>query len=171
MRPCVKIFQNDLYKCMEECIEILNDDFKEDRDAVILVYELNIAKDMISSVHESMMATFIESFNKMIRPLKNEVSKRNKDFFERIEVCNHCTDSECDDECICVTKCEDECECGESCLHCSDVLTEMDSKTFKAIKKIMKKGQDDDVELMFKYIDSFIALGEKYHEETKQKLN
>lgn len=171
MRPCVKIFQNDLLNCMRDCIDILNEDFGNDNDAMIIVGELEVAINMISSIHESMMSKFIESFNKMITPLKKEIEKRNKDFFESIEICGHCTDEDCDDVCICASRCGDECRCGDTCIHCSDILTEMDSKTFKAIKKIMKKGRPEDVKVMFAYMDSFVVLGETYHTETKQKLS
>jgi len=53
----------------------------------------------------------------------------------------------------------------------TDVLADLDSKTFKAIKMVMRKGKADDIKMAFDYIDSFIAAGEKYRMENKEKLN
>lgn len=171
MRPCVKIFQNDLLNCMGDCRDILQECFSDDKDAMILVKELVDAENMVRSLPEPMMIDFIEAFNKLVGPMKPQVAKRNKNFFQGIEACEHCMDETSKKKCVCPTRCEEECDCEESCINCSKIVTKMDSKTFKAIKKILGAGEEDDVKLMFKYIDSFIELGEQYHKSTKEKTS
>lgn len=172
MLPCIQLFRNELLRCMHDCIDILNDDFKNDEDAMILVDELIEAIDKVKSFPELLVRKLIEGFYKIILPIKGHVEERNRTFFEDIIACQHCLDETRDDlKCVCKSRCREECDCSDQCINCSMILTKMDSKTFKAIKKIMKNGHDDDVETMFQYIEVFMQLGKQYSKSTKVKLS
>jgi len=171
MHPAVKIFKNELLNCIDDMIDIMENSFTGDPFAQKLSGELKVAKTIVVPLGENGVIEIMDAFLKCTIPLKPRIQKRDRKFFEGINVCEHCGSQDSQNECICITKCGEVCECGESCINCSDILKELDSKTFKAIKMVMKKGDPDDVDIAFQYIDCFIAAGEKHRLETKEKLN
>lgn len=170
MHASVTIFKKELLNCINDLIDIMKDDFAGDSSASKLSSELMVAKNLVVPLGEHGMVEFMNSFLNGVIHCRDKIQARDKAFFERIIICKFCVESE-DSDCICKTKCGELCECETSCIYCSDVLTSMDSKTFNAIKMVMKKGQQDVVDMCFDYIDCFIAACEKYRMETKEKLN
>lgn len=170
MKPSVKIFKNELINCIEDMIDIMDGSFSGDPYARKLSGELKVAKSIVVPLGENGVSEILKNLMKCTIPLKDKIEQRDEKFFEGISICTHCAE-ESDQACVCVSKCGDECLCEEWCINCSDILTEMDSKTFKAIKMVMRKGDADDIKMCFDYIDCFMAAGEKYRLESKEKVN
>lgn len=142
MHTSIIIFKRELLNCIDDCIDILGD-FKGDSDAAKLIGELCLAKTIVAPMGESTMVNILDELMKCVLPMKDDLKARNVQVIENIN----------------------------SNSHCAEVLSAMDSKTFKAIKAIIKKGTPEDVSVMFDYIDCFVAAGESYRTETKVKAD
>lgn len=172
MHPAVKIFRDEMINCIVDMTDIMESGlFSGDESAQKLVSELKVAKTFLQPLGENGIIQIMDAFFKCTIPLKERIETRDRGFFEEITVCDYCNDPDSESDCICETKCKDVCDCSESCTNCSEILKELDSKTFKAIKMVMKKGEPDDVNVAFEYIDCFIAACEKFRKDTKEKLN
>uniref|UniRef100_A0A6C0JUF1 Uncharacterized protein n=1 Tax=viral metagenome TaxID=1070528 RepID=A0A6C0JUF1_9ZZZZ len=69
------------------------------------------------------------------------------------------------------TKNSHKCRCDPKCPNCSDLLKELDSKTFNAIKYIIGQAVEDsdeekkeDIDIIFQFISSLLTSAKKYKE-------
>ena len=127
--------------------------------------ELKAAQITISAADESFIEEMLNTLSLFLLPLEDKIDAEDVDFFKRLEICKACMpDNEHHHECICVLRCNKKCKCTPSCINCSDILKEIDSKTFNAIKYIVDQAVDggedeyEDIHVLFEYIKSIKAL-------------
>lgn len=166
MHMHIKIFKCNLQKCIADCIDILKER-KNDRDAQILITELKYADTFVDALTEQLLKDILLQFITAIGGVRQYIKDRDVSFFDDVNPCTWCKKST--GICICKVACHGKCACLESCLNCNDFLSSMDIKTFKAIKKIVKDGDKENIAIMFDYIDAFISSGDKYRQEVKEK--
>jgi len=131
--------------------------------------ELKAAEITVSAADESFLRDMLNTLSLFLLPLEDKIDREDVDFFKRLEICKACEPNNAHHhDCICLLKCKKKCKCTPNCINCSDVLKELDSKTFNAIKYIVEQAVDgdeecyEDIDVIFAYIKSIKALVKKY---------
>jgi len=128
--------------------------------------DLKAAKIVIAAADDHFINAMLNTLALFLIPLEDKINREDVDFFKRLEICKHCDPTHSGDKpekCVCVTKCH-KCKCLKNCINCSEILKELDSKTFNAIKYIVDQAADggeeemDDVHTIFLYLQSALAL-------------
>lgn len=154
--------QRTFLELMSELEDILETD-RYDVPSLIKT-DLKAAKILIAAADDSFINDMLTTLSLFLLPLEDKINTNDIDFFKRLEVCKHCEGDHNSKGCVCVAKCHKKCKCPPTCINCSEVLKELDSKTFNAIKYIVDQAADggddekEDIEVIFKYIKTICAI-------------
>jgi len=136
----------------------------------IIQTDLQMAKIVLAAATNEIVANIMITFGKFMLQFQNQIDKRDVDFFNRLNICRACVKGTVNNhQCQCLPVCQDKCECSPKCPNCSDLLKELDSKTFVAAKYVIEQAIEDstpdkkeDVDVIFSYISSLLAAAKNY---------
>lgn len=158
-------------KTLQELINELDDIIQSGRYDVpsIIKTDLQAAAYLISSATSDMIIEIMQTFGKFVIQFEKEIKQKDVAFFNRLEVCKCCNGTK-GNNCVCLCQCKyNECHCDAKCANCSDLLADLDSKTFNAIKYIIGQAVEDpdmdkkeDIDVIFNYISSLLAAAKNH---------
>jgi len=161
------VFKRTLQELIIELQSILE---SQRYDAPTILYtDLKTAEIFINACNEGAITEIMNTFSKFVIPLESYINSKDVQFFKRMDVCKGCLKI-ANEKCVCSTACGVKCKCAPKCFNCSEILRDLDSKTFNAIKYIVGQAAEDqddpdkreDIEVIFKYISSLLAASKNY---------
>lgn len=160
------IFKTTLQELIAEVRDILKSGRYETPE--ILLTDLEMAKVTVTACTPEAMVDIMTTFGKFILQFESQIKKKDVEFFNRLEVCKACAGH--GEKCICLSSCHKKCKCDAKCPNCSELLKDLDSKTFTAIKYIIGQAVDDiqdkdkkeDIDVIFNYISSLLAAAKNH---------
>jgi len=186
-------------KTLQELINDVQGILKSDRyDAPkILSTDLKAAEIAIAACNDEAIVEIMNTFGKFVLQFETQILKKDVAFFNRLEICKACgpDGNPQKERCVCLRPCFSgadnkgttnrsvseggissksgghKCRCDPKCPNCSDLLKELDSKTFNAIKYIIGQAVEDsdeekkeDIDIIFQFISSLLTSAKKYKE-------
>jgi hypothetical protein len=135
----------------------------------ILLTDLEVAKVTVAACNPEAMVEIMTTFGKFILQFETEIKKKDIAFFNHLEVCKACLTND-KSKCVCLSACSKKCKCDPKCPNCSELLRDLDSKTFTAVKYIIGQAVDDkdnkdkkeDIDVIFNYISSLLAAAKNH---------
>lgn len=163
------VFKKTLQELILEVEDILNSGRYDAPE--LLKTDLKTASIAVAACNEEAMTDIMTTFGKFVLQFEGHIQKRNVDFFKHLEVCKGCVGS-ClrEHECVCNSRCGTKCKCDAKCPNCSEILRDLDSKTFNAIKYIIGQAIEDDtdpdkkedIDVIFNFISSLLAASKNH---------
>jgi hypothetical protein len=185
-------------KTLQELINDVQGILKSDRyDAPkVLSTDLKAAEIAIAACNDEAIVEIMNTFGKFVLQFETQILKKDVGFFNRLEICKACgpNGNPSKERCVCLRPCfvagdktvtnnravsvdsgisnsGKKCKCDPKCPNCSDLLKELDSKTFNAIKYIIGQAVEDsdeekkeDIDIIFQFISSLLTSAKKYKE-------
>lgn len=163
------IFKKTLSEFIDEITDILNSGRYDVPD--IIKTDLKAAKITVSAAPMDVIMDIMNDFGKFVIQFEHQISKHDVNFFYKLDVCKSCHNGKRNkkEHCTCSPCCEKTCTCDGKCPNCSELLKNLDSKTFVTAKFIIEQAIQDtdddkqeDIDVIFNYISSLLAAAKNH---------
>jgi hypothetical protein len=162
------IFKKTLLEFISEIQDILQSGRYEVPE--IIQTDLQMAKIVLAAATNEIVTDIMITFGKFMLQFSSQIEKRDTDFFNRLNICRACVNGTVNNhQCQCLPICQTKCECSHKCPNCSELLKDLDSKTFVAAKYVIEQAIEDstpdkkeDIDVIFSYISSLLAAAKNY---------
>lgn len=172
------IFKKTLLEFIDEISDILTSGRYEVPD--IIKTDLKAAKITVSAAPMDVIMDIMNDFGKFVIQFEHQITKHDVNFFYKLDICKSCQPSGSatartkgqrnkKEHCTCSPCCEKTCTCDAKCPNCSELLKNLDSKTFVTAKFIIEQAIQDtdadkqeDIDVIFNYISSLLAAAKNH---------
>lgn len=163
-------------KTLLEFIVEIKDILKSKRYEVpeIIITDLYAAEITVSAANNDLITEIMQDFGKFIIQFEGQISKKDVEFFNRLDICRGCQEvankKPRKHPCTCLPCCSDKkCICDAKCPNCSELLKNLDSKTFVAARYVVEQALEnmdadkkEDIDVIFAYLSSLLASAKNY---------
>lgn len=167
-----EIFKKTLLEFIDEIQDILESGRYDVPE--IIGTDLKMAKITVSAAPIDVVTDIMTDFGKFTIQFEHQIHKHDVNFFYRLDICKACSPGakhslQKKEHCTCQPCCEKSCKCDAKCPNCSELLRNLDSKSFIASKFIVEQAikdtdteKQEDIDVIFNYISSLLAAAKNY---------